>query len=91
MTDLSFGLTDERFSAVKTSSDSNIKLLYSHKVKVAVKCNMDFEDFPFDSQTCKFLMKSLRGQDNLFWEKASVQWSLGKLFRPVSEATGDPG
>ena len=82
MTDLSFGLTDERFSAVRASKGSNIMLMYSHKVKVAVKCNMNFEDFPFDSQTCKFLMKSLRGQENLFWEKASVNWSPSKLFHP---------
>merc|ERR1711892_791007 len=82
VTDLSFGLTDERFAAVRLTQASNIQLIYSHKVKVAVKCNMNFEDFPFDSQTCKFLMKSLRGQDNMFWEKADIQWSPDNLFHP---------
>ena len=43
---------------------------------------MDFEHFPFDSQTCKFLMRSLRGQENMLWEKAVIQWTPGNLFHP---------
>ena len=62
---LGFNTRDERFFVTKFSEKSNIKLQFSTKVKVDVICDMHFEKFPFDSQSCKFFIKSLKGQKTI--------------------------
>ena len=77
---------DQDTHTIKQTKNSNIKLKYYHKDKVAVKCNMDFEHFPFDSHICKFLMKSLRGHwpgESVLGAEASHYPVIpGKLFHP---------
>ena len=72
-------LTDERFFIMNTGS-KNLKLQYSQKVKVTVGCEMNFEYFPFDTQNCKFLLKSLRNQPNLRWRGQKLK--LNTLTHP---------
>ena len=59
---VALGTNVDRFVATRTSNDSAIRLKYSTKVKVEVICEMNFEAYPFDSQTCTFLMHSLKEQ-----------------------------
>ena len=72
-------LTDERFFIMNTGG-KNLKLQYSQKVKVTVGCEMNFEYFPFDTQNCKFLLKSLRNQPNLRWRGQKLK--LNTLTHP---------
>ena len=72
-------LTDERFYVMNTGL-TNLQLQYSQKVKVTVGCEMNFEYFPFDTQNCKFLLKSLRNQPNLRWKGQKLK--LNTLTHP---------
>ena len=62
---LGFDTSDERFFVTKASKDSNLKLRFTKKIKVDIICDMHFENFPFDSQNCKFFIKSLKGQKTI--------------------------
>ena len=72
-------LTDERFF-IMNKGHLNLQLQYSQKVKVTVGCEMNFEYFPFDTQNCKFLLKSLRNQPNLRWKGQKLK--LNTLTHP---------
>ena len=72
-------LTDERFYIMNTGQ-RHLQLQYSQKVKVTVGCEMNFEYFPFDTQNCKFLLKSLRNQPNLRWKGQKLK--LNTLTHP---------
>ena len=69
-------MTDEKFTAGNPKGNPNPTLQYSYTVKVAVTCKMHFEMFPFDEQTCAFLMKSLKDEKSLFWRKPDIKSSL---------------
>ena len=72
-------MTDERFF-IRNSGRQKLELHYSQKVKVSVGCDMNFEYFPFDTQKCKFLLTSLRSQQNVRWRGKKL--TLNSLKHP---------
>lgn len=62
---LAFKTSPERFVSRRPNEISNIKLQYSANVKVDVICDMQFQDFPFDTQRCPFYISSLKEQTNI--------------------------
>ena len=65
VTALVFNTSDERFIVTRLEENGDIKLRYSTQVNAGVNCEMHFELFPFDSQTCTFLIMSLGGQKSI--------------------------
>ena len=43
---------------------------------------MEFEDFPFDQQTCEVLVTSMRGQERIVWNTKAIKWFRGELNHP---------
>jgi len=85
-------ISKQKFVASKVSS-GNIFLEISERLKVSVKCDMDFTDYPFDTQNCPFLILSLRNQKIKWIIKRYVKFSnlihpdfqiVGKLFENSS-------
>ena len=62
---LAFKTSPERFVSRRPNEISNIKLQYSANIKVDVICDMQFQDFPFDTQRCPFYISSLKEQTNI--------------------------
>ena len=67
-------LSDETFLASNRSGDE-LKLEHTNTIRVEVKCEMEFAQFPFDDQKCKFFIASVRKQKHLVWDRASLEWS----------------
>ena len=80
MKSLGFSTTNERFYATRMSEGSNIKLVFTTKLKVDVICDMHFGLFPFDSQTCKFFIQSLKGQKRIRLYIIYIKRVLVRLF-----------
>ena len=51
-------------------------------IKVDIRCNMTFQNFPFDTQRCEFLMKSLSEEKKMFLGQASLNWDQNQLTTP---------
>ena len=62
---LAFKTSHKRFVSRRLNEISNIKLQYSANVKVDVICDVQFQDFPFDTQRCPFYISSLKEQTNI--------------------------
>ena len=76
-------LSDETFLAVNRSFESkDIFLEHHNTVRVEVKCDMDFAEFPFDNQMCPFLLISTMSQSDVIWERAKIQWNREQLGHP---------
>ena len=53
---------------------SELQLEHTNTVRVEVKCEMEFKEFPFDHQKCKFFLASVRRQRHLVWDRTSLGW-----------------
>ena len=60
-------ISDERFIITKLEGASSPTLKYFFSTKVSINCDMNFDNFPFDSQICKFRIRSLKNDPNLLW------------------------
>ena len=70
---------DERFYAIKAEDSSNGVFYYESSILVTIRCNMNFDDFPFDSQDCPVILTSLRNPGHLLWQVSNFNW-LEKNF-----------
>ena len=77
-------MSDETFlvSNRSTFSTDYLKLEHTHTIRVEVKCEMEFSQFPFDDQKCKFFMASLRRQEHLVWSRTELEWDQEMLDHP---------
>ena len=84
VTSLIQNLSDETFLATNKSLRPGDELTLEHRntIRVEVKCEMEFSEFPFDDQKCQFLLASVRRQRNLVWSKAHLEWSQNKFDHP---------
>ena len=47
---------------------------YSSRVLFKTRCNMKFDDFPFDKQKCKVSLGSLRNPNDIIWQADEFSW-----------------
>ena len=89
---LHLNISKQKFVASKVAS-GKIFLEFSERLKVSVKCDMDFTAYPFDTQNCPFLILSLRNQKIKWIIKGDVKFSnlihpdfqiVGKMFENSS-------
>ena len=66
------GASDEKFIITKSPSTNSVTLKYFFSTKVSINCDMDFDRYPFDTQTCNFRIRSLKKVQNLRWKNLSV-------------------
>ena len=77
-------MSDETFLVSNRSvfSTEDLKLEHTNTIRVEVKCEMEFSQFPFDTQKCKFFMASLRRQRHLVWGRTDLEWDQEILDHP---------
>jgi hypothetical protein len=55
------------------SKAHGIKFIYKQTLQVEVNCpEMDFDDFPLDTQKCGFLIKEMRKANRVKWSETSI-------------------
>ena len=65
---------DERFYAIKPEGSNDGVFYYDSSILVTIRCNMFFDDFPFDSQDCPVILTSLRNPGHLLWQVSHFNW-----------------
>ena len=88
-------LYDERFYTIKSEQSKNGVFYYAASILVTTSCNMNFDDFPFDSQHCPVFLTSLRNSDSILWQVDSFSWlednfQSGEFHCYVDNATSGP-
>lgn len=63
---------DERFFAKRNGK--SMVFYYASSVLVRTRCNMKFDDFPFDTQSCKVFLRSLRNPEDILWQVDEFSW-----------------
>ena len=71
---------DETFKLenLGTSDTPDLVLEYKTRLKLEMKCEMEYSRFPFDQQTCNILLASMRElgtqRIHLRWNNLGVTW-----------------
>ena len=64
------------------SKRKTYRLYYSTTLCVKLKCNMEFDDFPFDDHRCPVILSSLRNPKIVLWKMISVKWKKRSFEHP---------
>ena len=68
-------ISDERFFAkMNPKNNASMVLHYASRVLLKTRCNMKFDDFPFDTQNCQVSLASLRNPNDIIWQVDGFSW-----------------
>ena len=69
---------DETFSLVNygTQDDADLVFTFKTRLMLELNCDMEYSNFPFDTQSCPVLLASMR---ELGTNKMSVKWKTLQL------------
>ena len=65
-------ITNAKFVITKLNETEKPTLKFSFSTKVSINCDMEFARFPFDTQTCKFRIRSLKKDRNIVWKNLNT-------------------
>ena len=84
---VSSGVQDERFFVKTGSNHRSFRLFYSTTLDVKMRCDMEFDNFPFDEHHCDVVLSSLRNPNDVKWEITKSNWNQENLKHPEFDCT----